>query len=317
MTSGGDSPGMNAAIRAVARTGFYYNLDVYGIMHGYEGLIAKDFHKLDNPDVANIIQRGGTVLKCQRSKEFRTKEGRQKAYENLREAEIDGMIVIGGDGTFTGADVFSKEFDFPVIGIPGTIDNDLYGTDNAIGYDTALNIVVRAVDRIRDTAGSHDRLFFVEVMGRDAGFIALRSGIATGAEDILIPEIETCIPDLIKKLKHDRRANKTSGIILVAEGDDAGNAFEVARRVNENFDGYTTRVTVLGHVQRGGCPSCKDRVLASTLGFEAVKALLKGKYDVMVGQIHKNVEYTPLEKSVKHHREIKKSMLEMARILSL
>lgn len=317
LTSGGDSPGMNAAIRAVARTGFYYDLDVYGVVRGYQGLIENNFIKLDNPSVANIIQRGGTILKSKRSDEFETKEGRQKAYDHLRAAGIDAMVVIGGDGTFTGAHIFGKEHNFPVVGIPGTIDNDLYGTDYTIGYDTALNTVVEAVDKIRDTAGSHNRLFFIEVMGRDAGFLALRSGIATGAEDILVPEIETCIPDLIQKLKHDRRGNKTSGIILVAEGDDAGNAYEVARKVNENFDGYTTRVTVLGHVQRGGSPSCQDRVLASTLGYEAVMALRKGEGGVMVGLIHKHVEYTPFEKSVKHHRQVNQSMLEMARILSL
>ncbi|MGM0613196.1 MAG: 6-phosphofructokinase [Bacteroidota bacterium] len=317
LTSGGDSPGMNAAIRAVARTGFYHNMDVYGVMRGYQGLIDGDMIKLDNQKVANIIQRGGTILKSERSKQFETKEGRKTAYENLKAHNIDAMVVIGGDGTFTGADVFCKEFDFQVVGIPGTIDNDLYGTDYALGYDTAINTVVEAVDKLRDTAGSHNRLFFVEVMGRDAGFIALRSGIATGAEDILIPETETCIDDLIAKLKHDRRENKTSGIIMVAEGDDAGNAYEVARKVNENFHGYETRVTVLGHVQRGGAPSCMDRVLASTLGYEAVNSLLKGKYGVMIGKIKNEVQYTPFEKAVKHHKVVNESMLEMARILSL
>ncbi|MFO8054256.1 MAG: ATP-dependent 6-phosphofructokinase, partial [Bacteroidales bacterium] len=227
-TSGGDAPGMNAAIRAVARTGFYYGMEVYGILRGYQGLIDNDFSKLDNYKVANIIQHGGTILKSKRSEEFRTKEGRQKAFENLSSKGIEALVAIGGDGTFTGADIFGKEYTFPVVGIPGTIDNDLYGTDFTIGYDTAINTVVQAVDKIRDTAGSHNRLFFIEVMGRDAGFIALRSGIATGAEDILIPETETSIEGLINKLKHDRRENKTSGIIMVSEGDDAGNAYEVA-----------------------------------------------------------------------------------------
>lgn len=317
LTSGGDAPGMNAAIRAVARTGFYYGTEVYGVKRGYQGLIDGDMSELDNQNVANIIQRGGTILKSERSKEFMEKEGRQKAYNNLTKHHIDAMIVIGGDGTFTGADVFSNEYDFPVIGVPGTIDNDLYGTDFAIGYDTAINTVVEAVDKLRDTAGSHNRLFFVEVMGRDAGFIALRSGIATGAEDILIPETETCIADLINKLKHDRRENKTSGIIMVAEGDDAGNAIEVAQKVNEHFKGYETRVTVLGHVQRGGAPTCMDRVLASTLGYEAVKALIKGEKAIMIGKINNQISYTPLEKSVKHHRQVNSSLLEMARILSL
>ncbi|MCF8218367.1 MAG: 6-phosphofructokinase [Bacteroidales bacterium] len=317
LTSGGDSPGMNAAIRAVARTGFYHNMDVYGVMRGYQGLIDDDMIKLDNQKVANIIQRGGTILKSERSKQFETKEGRRTAYENLKAHNIDAMVVIGGDGTFTGADVFCEEFDFQVVGIPGTIDNDLYGTDYALGYDTAINTVVEAVDKLRDTAGSHNRLFFVEVMGRDAGFIALRSGIATGAEDILIPETETCIDDLIEKLNHDRRENKTSGIIMVAEGDDAGNAYQVARKVNENFHGYETRVTVLGHVQRGGAPTCMDRVLASTLGYEAVNSLLKGKYGVMIGKVKNEIQYTPFKKAVKHHKVVNESMLEMARILSL
>ncbi|MCF8331637.1 MAG: 6-phosphofructokinase [Bacteroidales bacterium] len=317
LTSGGDAPGMNAAIRAVARTGFFYGMEVYGVKRGYQGLIDNDMSELDNQIVANIIQRGGTILKSERSDDFMKTEGRQKAYDNLRTHNIDALIVIGGDGTFTGANIFSNEFDFPVIGVPGTIDNDLYGTDYAIGYDTAINTVVEAVDKLRDTAGSHNRLFFVEVMGRDAGFIALRSGIATGAEDILIPETETCITDLINKLKHDRRGNKTSGIIMVAEGDDAGNAYEVARKVSENFQGYETRVTVLGHVQRGGAPTCMDRVLASTLGYEAVKALIKGKKAIMIGKINNQAAYTPFEKSVKHHRQINGSLLEMARILSL
>ncbi|MFW6019178.1 MAG: 6-phosphofructokinase [Bacteroidales bacterium] len=317
LTSGGDSPGMNAAIRAVARTGFYYNMEVYGIMRGYQGLIDNDMIKLDNHKVSNIIQRGGTILKSERSKQFETKEGRKIAYENLKAHNINALIVIGGDGTFTGADVFCEEYDFQVVGIPGTIDNDLYGTDYALGYDTAINTVVDAVDKLRDTAGSHDRLFFVEVMGRDAGFIALRSGIATGAEDILIPETATCIDDLIAKLKHDRRENKTSGIIMVAEGDDAGNAYEVARKVNENFQGYETRVTVLGHVQRGGAPTCMDRVLASTLGYEAVRSLLSEQSGVMIGKINNQIQYTSFKKSTKHHKVVNKSMLDMARILSL
>ncbi len=317
LTSGGDSPGMNAAIRAVARTGFYNKLEVWGIMRGYQGLIAGDFIQLDNQKVANIIGRGGTILKSERCEEFKTRRGREKSQQNLKDRGIDAMVVIGGDGTFTGAKIFGEEYGFPIVGLPGTIDNDLYGTDFAIGYDTAINTVTRAVDKLRDTAGSHNRLFFVEVMGRDAGFIALRSGIATGAEDILIPETETCITDLIKKLKHDRRGNKTSGIIIVAEGDDAGDAYEVARQVREKFDGYDTRVTVLGHVQRGGAPSCMDRVLASTLGYEAVLALLKGEKNVMVGSVKNEIKYVPFEHSIKHHREVNKSMLEMARILSL
>jgi len=317
LTSGGDAPGMNAAIRSVVRTAIYHSLEVYGIFRGYEGLIDGEFQKMENHSVANIIQRGGTILKSARSKEFRTEKGMEAAYKNLLNKKIDALIVIGGDGTFTGALRFSKIYDFPVIGIPGTIDNDLYGTDFTIGYDTAINTVVEAVDKIRDTAGSHNRLFFIEVMGRDAGFIALRSGIATGAEDILIPETVTHIDELINKLKHDRRENKTSGIIIVAEGDDAGGAYDIARKVNEKFHQYSTRVTILGHVQRGGTPSCMDRVLASCLGFEAVKGLIDGKNNVMVGQINKKIIFTPFEKSIKHHQDIDRDMLEMARILSL
>ncbi len=317
LTSGGDAPGMNAAIRSVVRTAIYHSLEVYGIFRGYEGLIDGEFQKMENHSVANIIQRGGTILKSARSKEFRTEKGMEAAYKNLLNKKIDALVVIGGDGTFTGALRFSKIYDFPVIGIPGTIDNDLYGTDFTIGYDTAINTVVEAVDKIRDTAGSHNRLFFIEVMGRDAGFIALRSGIATGAEDILIPETVTHIDELIDKLKHNRRENKTSGIIIVAEGDDAGGAYDIARKVNEKFHQYSTRVTILGHVQRGGAPSCMDRVLASRLGFEAVKGLLDEKNNVMVGQINKKIIFTPFEKSIKHHRDINRDMLEMARILSL
>jgi len=317
LTSGGDAPGMNAAIRSVVRTAIYHSLEVYGIFRGYEGLIDGEFQKMENHSVANIIQRGGTILKSARSKEFRTEKGMEAAYKNLLNKKIDALIVIGGDGTFTGALRFSKIYDFPVIGIPGTIDNDLYGTDFTIGYDTAINTVVEAVDKIRDTAGSHNRLFFIEVMGRDAGFIALRSGIATGAEDILIPETVTHIDELIDKLKHNRRENKTSGIIIVAEGDDAGGAYDIAKKVNEKFHQYSTRVTILGHVQRGGAPSCMDRVLASRLGFEAVKGLLDGKNNMMVGQINKKIIFTPFEKSIKHHRDINRDMLEMARILSL
>lgn len=317
LTSGGDSPGMNAAIRAVARTGFYYGLEVYGIMRGYQGLIEGDMFSLDNQSVANIIQRGGTILKSKRSKDFMAPRGRRQALENMHSNGIQALIVIGGDGTFTGARIFMDEHDFPVVGIPGTIDNDLYGTDFTIGYDTAVNTVVEAVDKIRDTAGSHNRLFFIEVMGRDAGFIALRSGIATGAEEILIPERQTCIDELIEKLRNDRRSNKTSGIILVSEGDDAGNAYEVAEKVNSQFQGYSTRVTVLGHIQRGGAPSCMDRVLASTLGYEAVKAVIKNSKGVMVGKVNNEIVYTPFDKSIKHHREVNTAMLEMARILSL
>jgi len=234
LTSGGDSPGMNACIRAVVRTGIHKNLEVFGISNGYNGLINNEIQKMESSSVSNIIQRGGTILKTARSKEFRTKNGRQKAYDNLKDQGLDALVVIGGNGTFTGANIFIKEFNFPIIGAPGTIDNDLYGTDNTIGYDTAVNTVVNAVDKIRDTANSHNRLFFIEVMGRDAGFIALRSGIAGGAEDILVPETVTYIDELVEILETGFRKNKKSGVIIVAEGDDAGGAFDVARKVKKN-----------------------------------------------------------------------------------
>ncbi len=317
LTSGGDAPGMNAAIRSVVRTGIYNDLEVVGIYEGYDGLINCKLVNMYSNSVSNIIQRGGTILRSARSQEFRTRKGMNAAYETLKEAGIDALVVIGGDGTFRGAYKFGKIYNYPVIGIPGTIDNDLYGTDFTIGYDTAINTVVDAVDKIRDTASSHNRLFFIEVMGRDAGFIAIRTGIACGAEGILIPETKTHISDLINLLEHDWRENKNSGIIIVSEGDDAGGAFQIAKKVEERFTNYTTRVTILGHIQRGGSPSCMDRVLASTLGYEAINALINGKKGVMVGSINNKVAFTPFEKAVKHHHNINKNMMEMARILSL
>lgn len=317
LTSGGDAPGMNACIRAVVRTGIWYKREVVGVINGFNGLINGEFVNLESHSVSNIIQKGGTILKTARSEEFRTWEGRMKAYENLSKSNIDSLVAIGGNGTFTGADIFINEFHIPIMGIPGTIDNDLFGTDRTIGYDTALNTVVDAVDKLRDTADSHNRLFFIEVMGRDAGYIALYSGIASGAEEILIPETKTHIEDLIKILEKGFRQNKKSGIIIVAEGDDVGGAFEVAKRVSEQFTHYETRVSILGHIQRGGSPSCNDRVLASTLGFEAVKALMDGHKGEMVGIVDNNITYTPFARAIKYHKEIDKGLLEMARILSL
>jgi 6-phosphofructokinase 1 len=308
---------MNAAIRAVVRTALNCRLEPFGIYRGYEGLIDGEISPMDYKSVARIIARGGTILQSARSERFRTPEGMEKAFGNLSEMGIDALIVIGGDGTFRGADILSKTYGIRVVGIPGTIDNDLFGSDFTIGYDTAINTVVEAVDKIRDTAGSHNRLFFIEVMGRDAGFIALRSGIASGAEDILIPETKTSIEELIDKLRYNRRESKTSGIIIVAEGDELGGAYEVARQVKEKFSGYSSRVTILGHVQRGGSPTCMDRVLASTLGYEAVKALVDGHNGVMIGQVNKRIVRTPFEQATKHHQEINRQMLEMARILSL
>jgi len=315
-TSGGDSPGMNACIRAVVRTAIYHNLEVFGIIRGYEGMIHGAMIPLEASSVANIIQRGGTFLKTARSKAFMTEEGMQQAYDNIKKFEIDALVAIGGDGTFRGAIEFKNRFGIPIIGTPGTIDNDLFGTDNTIGYDTAINTVVHAVDKIRDTAESHDRLFLVEVMGRDSGLIALSSGIGVGAEFIFIPEKRTDLENLFHRLEEGKR-EKASKIIVVAEGEVAGGAFNVAKQIHERFPQFDTKVTVLGHVQRGGSPSCADRVLASRLGFSAVEALLEGKHGVMVGMIDKEISFTPFEKAVKHIGDIDQHLLRMVEILSL
>ncbi|MXV49828.1 6-phosphofructokinase [Pedobacter sp. HMF7647] len=316
LTSGGDSPGMNAAIRAVVRTALYYNLEITGIMRGYEGMITGDMFKMDRKSVANIIQRGGTILKTARSDDFRTKEGRERAYEQLKKFNVDALVVIGGDGTFTGASVFLDEFDVPILGLPGTIDNDLAGTDYTIGYDTAINTVVNAVDKIRDTAESHDRLFFVEVMGRDSGLIALRSGIGVGAEAILIPESKTDAGHLFKRLEEGRK-DKASKIVIVAEGDDSGDVFEIAERVKEKFPNYDTRVSILGHIQRGGSPTCGDRVLASRLGVAAVESLMAGQKGEMVGLVNGQIAFTPFKHAIKHISEVNQGLLKIVEILSL
>lgn len=317
LTSGGDAPGMNACIRAVVRTSIYKGLSVVGVIGGYEGLINNEMREMDGSSVGNIIQKGGTILKTARSKRYQTDEGLKLAYDNLKANNIDALVVIGGDGSFRGAEALAKTFNFPVVGIPGTIDNDLYGTDFTIGYDTAINTVVQAVDNIRDTASSHNRLFFVEVMGRDAGLIALRSGIACGAEAILIPETETHVDHLIAQLERGWLRQKTGHIIIVAEGDDAGGAFKVAELVQAKFDKIETKVCVLGHIQRGGNPSCMDRVLATRLGYEAVLALLDGKTRVMIGQVAGKVTYTELIKAAKHNVDFNKQILEMAEIMAL
>lgn len=316
LTSGGDAPGMNACIRAVVRTAHFYNLKVSGIIKGYLGMISGDFIEMGSNSVSNIIHRGGTILKTARCQEFMTAEGMEKAYTQLKKNDIDAVVAIGGDGTFRGANEFSEKYDIPFIGVPGTIDNDLFGTDFTIGYDTAINTVVQAVDKIRDTAESHDRLFFIEVMGRDAGFIALRSGIGVGAEAILIPETKTHIDQLIALLEKGWKRKKTSSIVIVAEGDDAGGAFAIAEKVKQKFTQYDTRVTVLGHIQRGGSPSCMDRLLAGKLGVGAVEGLIKGEKKVMVGLIHKTIVYTPFEHSTKHNIEVNKELLRIAEILS-
>jgi len=313
-TSGGDAPGMNAAIRAVVRTGLYYNLNVFGIGRGYDGMVHDDIFAMDAKSVANIIQRGGTILKTARSEEFRTAEGRRQAFENLQKRGIDGLVAIGGDGTFTGAAKFIEEHNIPVVGLPGTIDNDLAGTDFTIGYDTAINTVIEAVDKIRDTAESHDRVFVVEVMGRDSGLIALRSGISVGAECVLIPEIKVDYEAMMARLDRTRK-NKASRVIIVAEGDDAG-AFAVAERIKERFPHYDLRVSILGHIQRGGSPTCMDRVLASRLGVAAVEALMEGHRGEMIGLIHGEIAYTPFEKAIKHIGTLNDNLLRLVEILS-
>lgn len=315
LTSGGDSPGMNACIRAVVRTAIHHGLDVSGIRHGYEGMINGEFIPLYASSVANIIQLGGTILKTARSKRFMTAAGMNLALQQLKKNNIEGVVVIGGNGTFKGANELSRICDIPLVGVPGTIDNDLIGTDFTIGYETAINTVVSAVDKIRDTAESHERLFFVEVMGRDAGLIALYSGIGVGAEAILIPETPTDTDKLIRRLKRGRK-DKASKIIIVAEGDVAGGAFEIAKKVKEQLSYYDTRITVLGHIQRGGSPVCMDRVNASRLGFEAVEALLEGKRNVMLGIVNNEIMHTPFKNAVKHIHELNPSLLKMIEILS-
>lgn len=317
LTSGGDAPGMNAGIRAVVRSCAFHDIKCSGIYRGYQGLIENDFEVLNARSVRNIINRGGTFLKSARSKEFRTKEGRQKAYENLISQGVDALVVIGGDGTFNGAVVFNEEHDFPIVGMPGTIDNDINGTDHTIGYDTALNTVVEAIDKIRDTANSHNRLFLVEVMGRDAGDIALNAGIGAGAEEILIPEEDLGTDRLLESLKRSKKSGKTSSIIVVSEGDKIGkNIFELAEFIETNLEDYEVRVTVLGHIQRGGTPSCYDRVLASRLGIGAVDALLAGERDIMIGTVHGKVTSVPFNEAVAGRNKIDLDLIRVADITS-
>ena len=318
LTSGGDAPGMNAAIRAVVRASVYHKLECTGIYRGYEGLIEGDFKNLNARSVKNIINRGGTLLKSARSKVFLSKEGRLTAYNNLKNEGIDALVTIGGDGTFAGASVFSNEFDIPIIGIPGTIDNDINGTDFTIGYDTALNTVVEAIDKIRDTANSHNRLFLVEVMGRDAGDIALNAGIGAGAEEILIPEQDMGRLRLIESLKKSKKSGKTSSIIVVSEGDQIGkNIFKLASYIEDNLTGYEVRVTVLGHIQRGGSPSCFDRVLASRLGVKAVDALIDNQKNVMIGIRHNKLIYVPFIETLKTSKELDLELIRVADITSI
>ena len=318
LTSGGDAPGMNAAVRAVVRASSYFSLECVAIYKGYQGLIDDDTKLMNARSVNNIINKGGTILKSARCLEFRTTEGRKKAYETIKKHTIDALIVIGGDGSFTGAMIFHSEFNFPVIGIPGTIDNDIHGTTHTIGFDTALNTVIDAIDKIRDTAISHNRLFFVEVMGRDAGHIALNTGIGAGAEEILVPEEDMGLDRLLESLKRSEKTGKSSSIVVIAEGDKTGkNVFEIAEYVEKNLPYYEVRVSVLGHMQRGGSPSCFDRVLASRMGVHAVESLLKGVSNVMVGIDNSQMILTPLESSIKGKTKINKNLIRVSEILSV
>ncbi|MEP7259015.1 MAG: 6-phosphofructokinase [Flavitalea sp.] len=316
LTSGGDAPGMNAAIRAVVRTGIYNGMEAFGIMRGYAGMIDNDIVPMHSRSVANIIQRGGTILKTARCKEFFEYDGRKKAYDNLKKLGINGLVIIGGDGSFRGADLFSREFDIPCIGIPGTIDKDIAGTDFTIGFDTAVNTAVEAIDKIRDTADAHDRLFIIEVMGRDAGYIALHSGIATGAENVLIPERKTDVEELVRSLQEKEKRKKLVNLVVVAEGENFGGGNEVAKLIAERLPNADTRVCILGHIQRGGSPSCLDRLIASRMGYAAVESLMDGRNNVMVGILNNRMYYTPLEKAVKAKQKISDEWMKIVRILA-
>ena len=315
-TSGGDSPGMNSALRAVVRTAVYHGLEVCGAIRGYEGMIEDDFVELGARSVGHIIQRGGTILKSARSERFMTKEGRVIAAVNLKKRGVDGLVVIGGNGSYTGAMVFEQEHGIPAIGLPGTIDNDIYGTDNTIGFDTAVNTALEAIDRIRDTADSHDRLFLIEVMGRHSGYIAMYSGIAGGAEVIMVPESTSDTNYLIKMLRTGNRKGKASFIVVVAEGDESGGAYEIAKQVAAELNGYQSRITILGHIQRGGKPSAFDRILGSRLGHAAVVALLDGKSNQAVGIVSKEIQFTSFADAISKHKMYDPFFLELAQILS-
>ncbi|TDQ08584.1 6-phosphofructokinase [Pedobacter metabolipauper] len=318
LTSGGDAPGMNACIRAVIRTGIYNGINMFGVMQGYQGLINNNINPMDARSVSNIIHMGGTILKTARCLEFKTEEGMEIAFQNLKSRDIDGLVVIGGDGTFTGAQRFGAKYGVRVMGVPGTIDNDLYGSDFTLGYDTAINTVIEAIDKIRDTADSHDRLFFVEVMGRDSGCIALRSGVASGAEAILLPEKETSLDELIAQLETGASTKKSSSIVIVSEGNKHGGAYDIAKKVKERFNHYDTKVTILGHLQRGGSPSSFDRILGSRLGFAAVNELLKGNTMQMVGLRGNDISTTSIEEALtRHFFKLESDLLEMTKVLSI
>jgi 6-phosphofructokinase 1 len=319
LSSGGDSPGMNACIRAVVRTGIFHGLEVYGIMHGYQGMHDGDIKQMDSKSVANIIQRGGTILKTSRCKEFFGYEGRKRSFENLQKFGINGLVIIGGDGSFRGAQLFSNEFDIPCMGLPGTIDKDIAGSDFTIGFDTAVNTAVEAIDKIRDTADAHDRLFIIEVMGRDSGYIALHSGIATGAEHILIPERKTDIDNIVEQLQEKERRRKLVNLIVVAEGDEFGGANEVAKVIKEKLPTLEVRVCILGHIQRGGNPTCLDRLIASRMGYAAVEALTDETgihRNHMVGIVNNRLHYTPLNDAIKKKQRISEEWMQIAKILA-
>lgn len=317
MTSGGDAPGMNAAIRAVTRAAIYNGFKVKAIFRGYKGLISGEIKEFFTGDVSNIIQRGGTILKTARSDEFRTPEGRKKAYDNILKEEIDALIIIGGDGSLSGARLFASEYDIPIIGLPGTIDNDIYGTDSTIGYDTALNTILESVDKIRDTANSHERLFFIEVMGRDAGFLALNGAIASGSEAAIIPEISTEVDQLEELIKNGFRKSKNSSIVIVAESKITGGAMHYAERVKNEYPQYDVRVVILGHIQRGGSPTAVDRILASRLGAASIDALIEGQRNVMIGIEDDEVVYVPIVKAIKNNKPIDRNLLNVLKELSI
>lgn len=317
LTSGGDAPGMNAAIRSVTRAAIFNGIRVKAIYRGYKGLITGEITEFQTQNVSNIIQQGGTILKSARCAEFRTPEGRQLAYENMQKEEIDALVVIGGDGTFTGARIFAQEFNVPIVGLPGTIDNDLYGTDSTIGYDTALNTIINAVDKIRDTATSHERLFFIEVMGRDAGFLALNSALASGAEAAIIPERETKVDQLEELIKNGFRKSKNSSIVIVAESDVTGGANGLAERMHKEHPEYDVRVTILGHIQRGGSPTAYDRIIASRMGVAAIDALMDEQRSIMIGIVNNEIVHVPFTKAIKDDKPVNEQLLGVIQILSI
>ena len=317
LTSGGDAPGMNAAIRSVTRAAIFNGIRVKAIYRGYKGLITGEITEFQTQNVSNIIQQGGTILKSARCAEFRTPEGRQLAYENMQKEEIGALVVIGGDGTFTGARIFAQEFNVPIVGLPGTIDNDLYGTDSTIGYDTALNTIINAVDKIRDTATSHERLFFIEVMGRDAGFLALNSALASGAEAAIIPERETKVDQLDELIRNGFRKSKNSSIVIVAESDVTGGANGLAERMHKEHPEYDVRVTILGHIQRGGSPTAYDRIIASRMGVAAIDALMDEQRSIMIGIVNNEIVHVPFTKAIKDDKPVNEQLLGVIQILSI